>query len=323
MTPHVFIIAALSAWALPVETLFGSAYEFEFLFDPSSSGFAASLDLTARTSGTLIGDYDPISNPAGTRTKPGLRGRFGGTENVAVPAGLTFRINVQPQSSTSGLFRLTANTSNNTAWLDGLLAELLNAGPVITDAAIAFQHGNFRTRNPSSIYPAGRPRRLPRGEAQITSLTVTQQGGSLLGTLTPLGPDQYQFAFLVPAVLSMTATFMGLPVTVPDMPITMPFGGQLTMYGSTARITSVQTLHAAGAGSPGTALPQPAMDVPTVLPAGNTASFLFDLNLSRVSSNVDGTVTTVADGMMIPLPATLVLLTVGIPLLLLRRRSVT
>lgn len=320
MRHHRFIAIMGLTIVFAAGTVRGSDYQFEFLFDPSASGLNASLALSAATGGTLIGNYDPTNNPSGTRTKPGLFGPFGSTENVAVPAALTLGVGGQPNSSTSGSFRLTADTATNTAWLDVLLANLLNSGPLTTSATITIEYDSFRTRNPTSVYPGGIPIELPLGEAQVTSMTLTQQGGPVAGILTPIDRSDYQFAFLVPAVLSVTATFMGTPLTVPDTVVAMPFAGELAVNGDTAQIISVQPFQFSNTSNPGTTLPQFAMDVPTIVPPGNTASLLFDLTLNEVSSGVDGTLTTVANGTLIPEPAGLVLLVTGAALGLRRRR---
>ena len=57
-------------------------YDFNVVAPPS--GISGSLALSARTQGTLVGNYNPDTNPNGTRTKPGLFGPFGPTENVPV-----------------------------------------------------------------------------------------------------------------------------------------------------------------------------------------------------------------------------------------------
>ena len=55
-------------------------YDFNVVAPPS--GISGNLAISARTQGTLVGNYDQTNNPTGTRTKPGLFGSFDPTENV-------------------------------------------------------------------------------------------------------------------------------------------------------------------------------------------------------------------------------------------------
>ena len=312
----VSCITVFSTWQAQASTL-----QFECLFDSAQSGLSASLSTTATTSGTLIGNYDPTENPTGTRTKPGFYGPFGDTENVAVPTSLTLGVGGQPQSSTGGSFRLSVDQLNDTIWLDSLLANLLQSGPVTTTATVTLQYDTFRTRNPSSLFVGGFPIQLPIGQVSITSMILAQQGGPTPGTLTPLGGNQYQFACVIPALLTATAEYLGTPLTLPDIPVVLPFGGQLVLTGNTVQITSVQSIQFADTSNPGTTLPTIPLDVPTILPPGCTASLLFNLTLNEVATSLDGTLTTVATGTLIPEPASLMLLMAGAVVLLRRRRS--
>ena len=311
----VSCITVFSTWQAQASIL-----QFECLFDSTQSSFNANLSTTAATNGTLIGNYDPTSNPTGTRTKPGFFGPFGDTENVAVPAALTLGVSGQPQSSTSGSFRLGVDQLNDTVWLDSLLANLLQSGPVTTTATVTLQYDTFRTRTPTSLFVGGFPIQLPIGQASITSMILTQQGGATPGTLTPLGGNQYQFACVIPALLTATAEYMGTPLALPDIPVALPFGGQLVLIGNTVQITSVQPIQFTDTSNPGTTLPTIPLDVPTILPPGGTASLLFNLTLNEVATSLDGTLTTVATGSLIPEPASLTLLMTGTVVLLRRRR---
>ena len=58
--------------------------QYRFTYLPTQSGLNATLSATVSTSGTMIGNYDAAANPTGTRTKPGIFGSFGSTENLPV-----------------------------------------------------------------------------------------------------------------------------------------------------------------------------------------------------------------------------------------------
>jgi hypothetical protein len=72
-------------------------YDFNVVAPPS--GISGNLAISARTQGTLVGNYDPDTNPNGTRTKPGLFGSFDPTENVPVEVRIGAAIGGEHQPS--------------------------------------------------------------------------------------------------------------------------------------------------------------------------------------------------------------------------------
>src|SRR4051812_7529727 len=89
VAPQGFALRCIGCLAVPsllvallCATARGAPQPYDFLIDPAGSPADVALDISAKTSGTLVGDYDPLANAAGTRTKPGVFGTFGATENV-------------------------------------------------------------------------------------------------------------------------------------------------------------------------------------------------------------------------------------------------
>jgi hypothetical protein len=86
-------------------------YDFNVVAPPS--GISGNLAISARTQGTLVGNYDPDTNPNGTRTKPGLLGSFDPTENVPVNVSIGAAIGGNINRQASGTFRATVDGGNN------------------------------------------------------------------------------------------------------------------------------------------------------------------------------------------------------------------
>lgn len=286
------------------------AYQFE-IHQPSS-GLNATVTNRIVTSGTLIGDYNADTNPTGTRTKPGLFGSFGATENVAVNVGVTGQLSGTTTSRTSGGFGMTIDAEAGTASMDGFVADYLASGRLRLPASVVFSYESFRTRNPSSTYPGGIPVTIPFGEAEVTALTATQIGPGSLGTLTQVSTNVFEFT--VAPIVTLTASFdlLGNVFVVPGAPTALVISGTITLGpGNTASITSVQPVTFENGQDVNQPLPQQPFALPTVLPPGGTANVLLDLTLSRVESSISGTSTLNANGILIPAPGVATLGAIG------------
>lgn len=269
--------------------------KYDFVMSPTDSDLNVHAFLQALTSGTLIGNYDPNTNPAGTRTKPGLFGSFGPTENVPVPVEVNPSVEGDVVSKPAGAFSMVLNPEAGQVILLDFFSDLLHSGAVSLPASAEFATDGFRTRNPSSTYPAGRFT-VPVGDVLVTLLTVTQVGGPAMGTLTPLGGHRYAFAVAPTVVLSVRAELQGSVLETTSNPNPLALVGEVQIQGDTATILSVNTIDWSDVDTPNQPIPQFAMDLPTVLPPGDVAHLLFDLTLNEVRTRVQGTYTIAATG---------------------------
>lgn len=293
---------------------------FDFVIQPAQSGFSATLGVAANTTGTLIGNYDPKSNPTGTRTKPGLFGPFGPEENVPVNMTLGLGLGGSPQSQQTGNFRLTLNPAAGTVMLAGYQTNLLASGSVGLDATLSLETDTFRTRNPTSVYIGGIPIELPIGEATLSELRAEQTADPALGVLQTLEPNRY--AFLVAPLVTLTATLdvFGNPIEAPGTPTPFLLEGEIVVNGASAVLTSLRTLTQEQVLEPGLALPEFPLDLPTILPPGDTAHLLLNLTLSDITFGIDGELRTTAFGTLVPEPATAALLALLAAAVSIRRR---
>ena len=269
---------------------------YEFTIDPLASGLSATTTFAAETSGTLIGNWTPDTNPSGTRTKPGLFGSFGSTENLPVALDLGLSLGGGLETRTSGSFSLTLDTGLGTVVMRGLSADFLASGPAALPATISLAPESFRTRAPDSAY-LGVPLDLPIGDLALTALTASQIDGGALGVLTPVGPDTYDFAVAPLVELAGAAEFLGTPLDIPPSPTALVISGTVVITGDTALVTALQTIDQSEVQNPNQEIPEFPLDLPTILPPGEIAHVLMNLVLTEVASSTTGTATLNASGL--------------------------
>ncbi len=296
------VLGVVVACALSTVALADIIAEYDFTYVQSQSGLTAAVTSGLSAVGTLIGNYDEVNNPTGTRTKPGLFGPFGATENVAVNvnnlgAGLNGNLN----TDTSGSFKLAIDTGAGTVVMSDWATNFLGNGPASLPVTVSLSTETFRTRNPTFLYP-GIPISIPIGQAQITTMSLVQAGPSL-GTMTQTGANTYDFSVAALVNLSLSASVLGQTFDLPSG-TALPFGfaGSMTLNGNQAQVTALTPILFDQTFNPDQVLPQFALDLPTLDPDA-PAQVLLDLTLGEIGAQIDGSITTLANGVLIPSPA--------------------
>ena len=308
---------AISGAVWTVHLASAQLYDFNVVAPPS--GISGNLAISARTQGTLVGNYNPDTNPNGTRTKPGLFGSFDPTENVPVNVSIGARIGGNINRQAGGTFRATVNGSNNTITFENLSLNFLANGPAVLPVSITLAGQSFRTRNPNSTYILpSQGITLPIGTVNLSQFTAVQTGVGA-GVLTPTGVDTYDFTAGVLVDLTLAANLLGNPLAQ-TFPFVLPLQGQVVVQGNSAVITSLQPLNFSQSFNPNLDLPAFEFGLPTILPPGSTANLIFDLTLEEIGFEVDLDINLRAEGTLVPEPASLSALGLGLTALLLRRR---
>lgn len=306
-----FVRSALCIVVALVAEGLSAATRFDFVLSPASGVDIDTLELAADNSGTLIGDFDVVDNPTGTRTKPGIFGSFGATENVPVPVELDLLVTGMPNVGTSGGFTAIVDTATNTIAISSYSASLAPGPLADLDLSIGFSSGGFRTQSPNSVYPPGAAT-IPFGTATLTSLQITQIGSEVPTALTPLGPNTYQFSAAMLVSLELGINALGNPFVLPPLPLAITLTGELALAGDAATIVGMSPV-AFDQNSPlNVALPEFPLPLPTILPPGGTANVLLTLTLASVDASLEGRILTSATGTAVPEPKGLALIAIFI-----------
>ncbi len=299
-THTAFFLGLISASLGLTAAATAQSVTYDMSIDPQASGMNASMSLDIDTAGTLIGAWDPDTNPDSTRTKPGLFGSFGSTDNEPVDVALGFGLDGAIDTSTTGSMLLNVDLSTNVVTMEGFAADLLANGPVSIPATLSFASESFRTRNPDSAY-IGVPFDIPIGDLSVTSLIITQTSTLAVGALTETSPNHYDMTLAAQGELTGSIEFLGQVIDIAPTPFPIALTGELVITGQDATLTSLQMVDQSDTQNPGTQLPEFAMDIPTILPPGDVAHVLMNLTLDQITSSLVGDLTLSAAGSEVPM----------------------
>jgi len=206
------------------------AQDFEAVVDTNVSVANIDSQVVFDSSGTLIGDYDPKSNPDGTQTRSGF---FGGSGNNPIDTSLTLTADSSLDSNPSGSFDFSVDFDLGFIELNGLNIDVINGQSGATDLSVTLFYSTFHTVSPSFLYPGGVPITLPLGQLGGISAAALTQTAPGAGVITSTeNPTIYDFVLAVPAQLDMVIN-QSLPGTDPTdipidaLPIVLPVAGQL------------------------------------------------------------------------------------------------
>lgn len=269
---------------------------FDFTVLPASSGLDGQFGSSFDSSGTVIGNFNADTNPTGTRTKPGLFGSFGATENLPVAVTATLDVSALLDTAPEGSFSFELDIAGGTLIVRELVLDLLASGPQPLTTELTVQTESFRTRSPDSTFPGGFPVTFPIDDTSLLSLVATQGATPVAGTLMQTGPNEYDFAASATVSLTGQVQLFGTQADFGPFPLLVPLEGHLSISGDTATLTSTQQLNFQDSQTLAQPLPETPLAVPTVLPPGGTASLLLNLTLDTADATLDGTQTLTATG---------------------------
>jgi hypothetical protein len=265
------------------------AQSFQGQVDEPSGNAALTVASLIDTAGSLIGDYDPKTNPTGTLTRPGL---FGGSGNNPIPTTADFLADTLLNSNPAGSMQIELDFEALSIRIDGLLLDLLNGSTGGTDLFVTLIYSTFNTINPSFIYPGGIPITIPLGEVASISRAELTQSGPAEGVMTETpDPDVFNFTLLLPAEAGLTL-IIGLsgsdptPTDLDAVPLALLLVGQVSrLEGGLVRLTIATSAEADSLSYPLDTGPLPA--IPVALPTLSTATANVLLTLTPEMLTID------------------------------------
>ncbi|GAB4382538.1 MAG: hypothetical protein Kow0022_00260 [Phycisphaerales bacterium] len=275
------------------------AQQFDVVITSGTSTLASTATFT--TAGTLIGDYDPDTNPTGTQTRPGF---FGGSGNNPIDASAEFALETGGTTSPTGTFRLTVDFGSQLAQVELLSMDLLGGQELPSELAVTLLYDTFHTASPTFIYPGGVPITLPLGQLGAIRNATAVQSGPAIGALTATGdPNAFDVLIAVPveATFDIELTPLGadpIAQTVGPFPLLLPLAGQLTIVDSShlqlsttlGPQTSEQTLPL----DPPLELPALPLELPTL--GADTAGVVLTLAADALQIETALEIAIIADG---------------------------
>jgi len=288
-TPTVFALLLLASTA--------RAQDFELTLDSAASQADVEAAFAAVLPGSVIGDYDPVSNPGGTRTVPGL---FGGSGNQPIGMDLVLNGSSLLAGAPSGSLGVSLDLDSSALAVEGLALDLLGGGSGTSDLVLTLLYSTFRTFQPDSLYLGGIPLDLPLGTQTLGHVTLAQSGPSSGGLVVPTSrPDTYTFAVAVPVDLAFEIDFGGTITPVGPLPLVVPLGGTLVVGAQSLSWSATLDLVTSDVIQdpvPDFSIDGAPFDVPTILPPGSTAHLLLSAVVASVQLDLDLSLELVAGG---------------------------
>jgi hypothetical protein len=174
----------------------------------------------------------------------------------------------------------------------GLTADLLNgATAAFPLSGTLVNEQNFRTCQPTALWAAASIPLDDIAEATLNGLNIVQTETVANGVIIDIGGGQYTFAVAVEATVTIDLVFNGEPVVAEPQVVLVPLAGTITISGCNAEVSFDLDIDI------NESLPKPIpgkgeipLDIPTILPPGDTAHFLLttDLESFDVMFTLDG-----------------------------------
>ena len=274
------------------------AQDLIFTLSPPST-LTLGTDFTITTDGTLIGDFDELSNPGGTKTRPGI---FGGSGNQPIPTAIDLSLAGSDSTSPTGTFRFDADTAAGTFVIDALATDLLGGSTLNVPFTLGLLYETFRTFTPNALYLGGVRLPIPIGNASISALTFIQTAPAP-GLLVPAdAPGVFTFVTLLPVNATISASALTQTFDLPGVPAALPITGVYNTTTNPPTITIAWDLALSQPFPPELIAQIPpienqALPLPTILPPGSVANVLLNLIVTAGNAGVSTNATLTATGL--------------------------
>ena len=270
---HRLFIFIVCACATGVAT----ADSFNFTILPTSTA-NQSVTVSYPLAGTFIGSYDATTNPTGTLTLPGY---FGGSGNQPIAYTSIVRTIEKNNSIPAGNFAI--NVLNDTSFeISNLAMDLVNGTPGTLKTESVLTYSSFHTVAPTSIYPSVGAVTIPVATGDVSSATAVQTAPATGSLSRSTNSSPFTLLVVVPVEITSSGTLAGQPFVGTPTPGLLSLTGTLDIQETTATFSaSSASTDPIGPLDPLPPLVSQPLDLPTVLPAGNTSHLLISGTFSQ------------------------------------------
>jgi len=253
--------------------------------DPNYSSIVGSFEQSTFMPGTIIGNWDEVDNPEGTRTLPGV---WGGSGNNLIPCELTPTLGGPFDSPCVGGLSIEPDFNSALMVIDGLIISAFDGEAGSFPITLGMLFDTFRSVDPDSLYFGGIQIDIPLGEGSLTTLKF-EQIVKTNTTLVPTGDQTWSFEADVPVTITLELEVLGTSTGPLTSPGVFQITGTLEQLGNQFQLSATSSW-----GSEETIEDIPLVfenapfDAPTIIPAGNIAHLL----LSAAAESATITTTT-------------------------------
>ena len=173
--------------------------------DPDQSSIDGEFQQSTYMPGTLIGNWDPKTNPEGTSTLPGF---WGGSGNNLIGVELTPSLGGPFDSPCMGGLSIELDIQNGLVTIENLLLSAFDNGPATFPVTLGMLYETFRTVQPESLFPGGIPIDIPLGEGSLTTMRFEQVVG-VTTELAPISTNLWSYYVDIPVMITIEALVIG------------------------------------------------------------------------------------------------------------------
>jgi len=289
-------MAVVVAASAPLSGL-ALAQPYQFNVNPVTSSMSANLGASADFSGTLIGDYNAVTNPAGTRTV-NVFTRPAPPANVSKTISGTGSASGAATGKPAGAFRLNVGPGASSVTLTGLQANVVGGvTPPTFPVTATVTYQSFNTAAPDYTYLFLVPLQVPLGTASLTAMNIAQTAPVTV-PLVASGGTSYTFSMMVPADVTPVIDFGGSPSSATTNRL-VPATGSITISGPAATASLTLDLNQSETIEDDQPAP-PNQPFDLTAPPGGTAGpahLLLSLTITRQTTSItNGSATMPASG---------------------------
>jgi len=288
------IVAMLTATSASLAT----ERAFDCAFD-GSSVINAEAGISLPLVGSWIGDFDPVTNPTGTQTRPGF---FGGSGNIAIP----FAAVINPAVVADGViptggFELRYDDTTGVMTVEGFSIDLFGEDEADLVTNLTLTYSTFRTFSPNSLYIGVNGLTIPLPIGELSKI-VAAQTGPAGGIAVPQGDGTSAFSIVVPCDFTIQASAVGQSFDQ-VIPAVFVLAGRIESKAGDVLLTTTVAFEQSTeipAGLPG--LESQPLGLPTILPPGSTANLLVTgkFGAGTASIAVDGSLVAIGSPVSVP-----------------------